>query len=135
MKFVADVHVTRRMVNRLRLAQHEVIWLAEGSRRLSDRSILRFALDQQALVITLDKDYRYHTLEEKQPSLGVVWIRRISRKFDQEAETERVMQVIDEYGERLWQHLTIIYPDRVEQHPPLIQPHAEWLLAQPVTVL
>ncbi len=34
-----------------------------------------------------------------------------------EAETERVTQVIGEYGERLWQHLTIIYPDRVEQHP------------------
>jgi len=34
-----------------------------------------------------------------------------------EAETERVMQVIGEYSERLWQQLTIIYPDRVEQHP------------------
>jgi hypothetical protein len=91
--------------------------MAEGSRRLSDRTILHFALDQQALAITLDKDYRYHTLEEKLPSLGVIWIRRLSRKFDQEAETERVIQVIGEYGERLWQHLTIIYPDRIEQHP------------------
>ncbi len=117
MKFVADVHVTKRMVNRLRLEKHEVIWLAEGGRRLPDRTILRFALEQQALVLTLDKDYRYHTLEEKQPSLGVVWIRRISRKFDQEVEAEQVAKVIAEYGERLWQHLTIIFPDRVEQHP------------------
>ena len=115
MKFVVDVHVTRRIVNRLKTEGHEVIWLAERGRRLYDPTILRFALDEQALVLTFDKDYRYHTLQEKQASLGVVLVRLA--RLRGEAETERVMQVIGEYGERLWQHLTIIYPDRVEQHP------------------
>ncbi len=35
---------------------------------------------------------------------------------DEEAETVQVVEVIAEYGERLRKHLTVIYPDRVEQH-------------------
>src|SRR5262249_54613951 len=108
MKFVVDVHVTKRIVNRLRASGHEVIWLAEGGRRLYDPTILRLAFDEQALVLTFDNDYRYHTLQEKLPSLGVVLVRLARVRGD--AETERVIQVIGEYGERLWQHLTIIYP-------------------------
>lgn len=115
MKFAADVNVPKPLISRLQGAGHEIVSMIEIGRRLSDRTILRAAFDQQALVLTFDKDFRYHTLEEKLPSLGVILVRL--GRMRGEAETERVMQVIDEYGERLWQHLTIIYPDRVEQHP------------------
>lgn len=115
MKFVVDVHVTRRIVSRLRAAGHEVIWMAEAGRRLHDRTIVRLALDEQALVLTFDKDYRYHILTEQQPSLGVVMVRLA--RLRGEAETERVAQVIQQYGEQLIDQLTIIYPDRVEQYP------------------
>ena len=86
MKFVVDVHVTRRIVNRLRAQGHEVIWLAERGRRLHDPTILRLALDEQALVLTFDKDYRYHTLGQKQPSLGVVLVRLARMRGDDETE-------------------------------------------------
>lgn len=111
MKFVADVNVTRRIINRLRAEGHEVVSIAEIDRTLSDRSILRLALDQKALVLTFDKDYRYLTIEEQQASLGVVWVRLA--RLRGEAETERVVQVIREQGEQLWNRLTIIYLDRV----------------------
>ena len=114
MKFVADVNVPKPLMNRLQTEGHEMLSMIERGRGLSDRTILRAALDQQALVLTFDKDFRYHTLQEKLPSLGVVLVRLARMRGD--AETERVMQVIGEYGERLWQHLTIIYPDHVEQH-------------------
>jgi predicted nuclease of predicted toxin-antitoxin system len=115
MKFVTDVNVPRPLINRLQAEGHEIMSIIEVNRRLSDRSILRAALDQQALVLTFDRDFRYHILQEKHTSLGVVLVRLARMRG--EAETERVMQVIGEYSERLWQLLTIIYPDRVEQHP------------------
>jgi predicted nuclease of predicted toxin-antitoxin system len=115
MRFVADVNVPKPLINRLQTHGHETISMVEIGRKLSDRTILRAAFDQQALVLTFDKDFRYHILEEKLPSLGVVLVRL--GRMRGEAETERVIQAIAEYGERLWRHLTIIYPDRVEQHP------------------
>jgi predicted nuclease of predicted toxin-antitoxin system len=115
MKFVADVHVTKRIITSLRAAGHEVEAIAEINRRLFDRTILRYGLEQSALVLTFDNDYRYHILTEKQPTLGVVLVRL--GRLRGEAETERVVQVIADYGERLHDHLTVIYPDRVEQYP------------------
>jgi len=69
MKFAADVNVPKPLLSRLQAEGHEIIPMIEINRRLSDRTILRAALDQQALVLTFDKDFRYHTLKEKQPSL------------------------------------------------------------------
>jgi predicted nuclease of predicted toxin-antitoxin system len=115
MKFLADENVTKRIVTRLRAEGHEVAYVAERGRRAQDRTVLRMALDQEALLLTFDKDYYYHVVAEKQPTLGVVWVRLA--RLHGEAETERVARVINEYGERLLQHLTIIYPDRVEMLP------------------
>lgn len=115
MKFVADENVFKHTVSCLREDGHEILYVAEESRRLQDRTILRLALQEEAVVLTYDKDYKYLTVEEKLPSFGVVWVRRQSRKANVEAETERIVHVIREYGEDLRHYLTVIYPDRVER--------------------
>ena len=115
MKFVADVNIIKEIVTKLRAEGHEVLWLAELNRRLSDRGILRFAKSEAAVVLSLDKNFRYHTLQEKLPVPGVVWVRRLTRHADLDAETERVAEVIRDYGDRLLQSFTTIYPDHVEQ--------------------
>lgn len=115
MKFVADVNVPRPIISRLSGDGHEVISMIEMGRKHQDRAILRIALDEKALVLTFDKDFRYHALEEKQPTLGVILVRL--GRMRGEPETERVVQVISEQGGQLLNHLTIIYPDRVELHP------------------
>ncbi len=117
MKFVADENVPKQLVIRLQAEGHEIDYIAETGRKLQDRTILRIAITQVALVVTYDKDFRYYTLEEKQPSLGVLWVRRLSRGIDLYTEIARVVEIVQAYGEKLWNHLTIIYPDHVEQHP------------------
>jgi predicted nuclease of predicted toxin-antitoxin system len=116
-KFIADVNVIKQAVMRLRSAGHEVLWVAELDRRLSDRGILRLAESEAAVVLTLDKNFRYHALQEKLPVPGVVWIRRPTRNTDLAAETERVAAVVKEYGNQLLHRFTTIYPDHVEQEP------------------
>ncbi len=70
MKFYADENVPRRIVNRLRRDGHEVTYVIEQTRSLRDRTILRIALDEGTLVLTLDKDYRRMVLHEQQPTLS-----------------------------------------------------------------
>gem|GEM_PF-4937738 len=53
---------------------------------------------------------------EKQPTLGVVWV-RLSGLRGLAQRTERVIHVIQERGDLLIRHFTIIYPDRLEVHP------------------
>lgn len=120
MKFVADVNIIKQIVLHLRAAGHEVLWLAELNRRLSNRGILRFAESEAAIILTLDKNFRYHVLQEKLPAPGVVWIRRLTRNADLDAEMERVAQVVRDYGDYLLHYFTTVYPDHVErqQLPP-----------------
>ncbi len=115
MKFYADENVPRRIVNRLRRDGHEVRHVVEQTRSLRDRAILRIALDEGTLVLTLDKDYRRMVLQEHQPTLGVIWIR--VAEMSREEQTERVALVIQAQGEQLWRHFTTIYPDRVDMQP------------------
>ncbi len=117
MKFVADENVFKHTVLQLRTEGHEVYYIAEERRRSADRSILSLALREGAVVLTYDKDYKYHLLEEKQASLGVVWVRRQARRADVAAETERILQAVRQYNEQLYHHLTVIYPDRIERIP------------------
>jgi hypothetical protein len=60
MKFVADENVFKHTVLQLRAEGHEVYYIAEERRRSSDRSILGLALREGAIVLTYDKDYKYH---------------------------------------------------------------------------
>ena len=117
MKFVADENIFKHTVLQLRAEGHEVYYIAEEQRKLSDRTILDFALQEGAIVLTYDKDYKYHLVEERQASLGVVWVRRQARRADIAAETERIVQTVRQYGDQLYHHLTVVYPDRIEQIP------------------
>jgi predicted nuclease of predicted toxin-antitoxin system len=115
MKFFADEDVSRRIVARLRQEGHEVVYVVEKTRSLRDRTILRLALDEGMLVLTRDKDYRRLVLDEQRSTLGVIWLRVAD--MGRAEQNERVAQVIQEQGERLWHQFTIIYPDRIEMYP------------------
>jgi predicted nuclease of predicted toxin-antitoxin system len=57
MKFLADVNVPKPFILRLRDDGHEVLSVLDINRRLHDPTIIRVALDEQAIVLTLDRDY------------------------------------------------------------------------------
>lgn len=42
---------------------------------------------------------------------------RQTRGADVAAKTERIVQAVRWYGEELYDHLTVVYPDRIEQIP------------------
>ncbi len=116
MKFYADENIPKQFVVGLRALGHEVIYAVEATRSLRDPTILRETFKADTLIITQDKDYWRYVMVEKRPTLGVVWV-RLSGLRGLAPRTERVIQVVQERGDLLAHHFTVIYPDRLEIHP------------------
>lgn len=75
MKFVADENLDRQIVERLRKDGHAVWYVAEMEPGVGDREVLDMANQEQAVLITADKDFgelihRQHLLNP-----GVILVR------------------------------------------------------------
>ncbi len=57
MNFVADEGLDRQIVERLRQDGHTVSYVAEMDAGISDEAVLQLANDQNALLLTSDKDF------------------------------------------------------------------------------
>lgn len=116
MKFYADENIPKPFVVGIRTLGYEVIYAIEATRSLRDLTILKETFKEDTLIITQDKDYWRYVMTEKRPTLGVVWV-RLSGLRGLAQRTERVISVIQERGDLLTHHFTIIYPDRIDIHP------------------
>jgi predicted nuclease of predicted toxin-antitoxin system len=55
--FVADENVDKQIIERLRGDGFKVLSIAENRPGISDEEVLRMAADQNAILITADKDF------------------------------------------------------------------------------
>ena len=123
MKFLADVNIDRRLIDRLRAEGHDVLWVAERNRELDDISLLRLAWQEGAIILTNDKDFQRHILRENHQTHGLIWLRLGLVRMPRAQQIERTLQAVHTYQDRLSGHVTTIYADHVEQesisiHPP-----------------
>lgn len=72
MKFLADVNIDRRIIDRLRADGHDVLWVAEINRELDDIALLRLAWQEGAIILTNDKDFQREA-PELWPHLASSW--------------------------------------------------------------
>ena len=75
MKFLADENFEPQFIARLREEGHEVLFLDEYDAGIDDVEILRTAIDQDAVVITNDKDFGELIFRHGFESRGVVFLR------------------------------------------------------------
>lgn len=75
MRFVADENIEREVVERLRQAGHSVWFIIEMTRGIKNGAVLAFANQQQALLLTADKDFGELIFRQQLGSLGVVLLR------------------------------------------------------------
>ncbi len=57
MRFLADEHFPRASIERLRSAGHDEAAVAEGAVGNSDRANIAFAIQEQRVILTFDRDY------------------------------------------------------------------------------
>src|SRR5437016_13515600 len=75
MKLLADESVDRQIVERLRQNDHDVAYIAEMEPGISDEIVLQRANQNEAILVTADKDFGELTFRQKLIHHGVVLIR------------------------------------------------------------
>ena len=72
---LADENVPAVLVEALRAEGHDVYFVCEGQRSISDYEIAAFSLEPPRVILTEDKDFGRLAFEEFIPMTGVVYLR------------------------------------------------------------
>ena len=75
MKFLADENIDRQIVERLRQAGYQIWYVTEMFPSISDEIVLQLANEEQALLLTADKDFGELVFRQRLMHLGVILIR------------------------------------------------------------
>ena len=75
MRLLADENIPAGMVGALRAAAHDVGWIREDARGISDQEVLGLASSQDRVLITADKDFGELAFRGTRVTGGIVLIR------------------------------------------------------------
>lgn len=115
MKFVADEGVDAPIVKRLRENGHDVVYIAESDRGITDDEVLEIANSDARILITRDKDFGELVFRMNRLHSGVI-LTRLEGLNPQEKATI-VQTVIDSYHSELSTAFTVIQPSLVRIRP------------------
>lgn len=115
MKFVADEGVDAPIVHYLRERGHLVWYVAEMAAGVSDDTVLSLAREQDALLITNDKDFGSLVFQQRQVTSGVILLRLAGLTVVQKSQL--VGQVVADYDAQLVKAFTVVTPSRVRVRP------------------
>ena len=111
MNFVADEGVDRPIVESLRDDGHAVWYIAEMSPSISDEEVLQLANDQQAILVTFDKDFGELVFRQNQAAQGIVLL-RLHGLSPQEKAT-LFLTVVHEHALELRHSFTVVTPMKI----------------------
>jgi predicted nuclease of predicted toxin-antitoxin system len=118
MNLLADESVDYRIVERLRSDGYMVLYIAEMEPGITDHAVLERANEEEALLITADKDFGELVFREGQLSSGGVVLIRLSG-LSAHLKAEIVSDAFRERGNEFPNSFSIIAPGktRVSQQP------------------
>jgi hypothetical protein len=99
MFFLADECVDAAVVEGLRDAGHDVRYVAEGERALTDAEVLKIAAQENRILLTEDKDFG-----------GVVLLR--IEPLRRSLKWPRLAAAIERFEDRLFGRHTVVHEDR-----------------------
>ncbi len=83
MRLLANENFPLDAVNALREAGHDVAWIREDSRGISDDKVLFQAQEEKRIVVTFDKDFGELAFRSKLPAQSGVILFRVTPKSSQ----------------------------------------------------
>ncbi len=111
MHVVADECIDRQIVERLRGENHDVLYMAEMGSSIPDEIILERANQENALLLTADKDFGELIFRQNRILGGVLLIRLPG--YSQVEKAKIVSSVIDDHSNKLFQSFTVVSPGMV----------------------
>jgi predicted nuclease of predicted toxin-antitoxin system len=106
MKLVADESVDFGIIHELRQKGFEVISVLEDYSGVTDKVVLKIAVDNQCLLITEDKDFGELTYRLKLKHNGILLIRL--NDLGRRDRIETVSKYIEQYFEKLNENFTVL---------------------------
>lgn len=111
MKFVIGVGVGRSVEMQLAADGYEVLPVRDRDPHLADHVILQWAMQEQYIVVTMDKDFGDLIWKEHLPHAGVVLLRMEDATGPEKAAAMR--RIVREFGMELPHHFTVFKNDRL----------------------
>ena len=115
MRFLADECVDAPLVTHLRTAGHDVHYLAEQRRGLTDPEVLAAAHEQDRILLTEDKDFGELAVRQGHPVPGVVLLRIDPMR--RALKESRLDAALAHFGERLHGRYVVVHEDRFRSRP------------------
>lgn len=97
MKVLLDSCVWSRAKAELHAAGHDVVWSGDWDRDPGDEEILKFAVSESRVVITLDKDFGELAMLRKRAHCGIV--RLVCVRATEQGRA--CIEVLEKYGQEL----------------------------------
>lgn len=111
MKLVADEGVDRQIVERLRQDGHTVQYVAELEPGISDDDVLTIANQENAPLLTADKDFGELIYRQKRITSGVILIRLAGLSPIQKAEI--VSRGVNQHQNELLNAFAVVTPGAI----------------------
>jgi predicted nuclease of predicted toxin-antitoxin system len=115
MNLLADESVDQPVVDRLREDGHHVLAVAEMEPSIPDDAVLTMANQQEALLLTADKDFGELVFRQRRVSAGVLLIRLAG--LSPATKAMIVSAVVREHATELSQTFTVVSPGMVRIRP------------------
>ena len=112
MNFLADEGVDRQIVERLRQDGYDVLYVAEMNPSISDDEVLRRANENNALVITADKDFGEMVFHHNRLAAGGVILLRLAG-LSPERKATILIKLIEARRSELPDSFSVVSPGRI----------------------
>ena len=111
MKFLVDVGVGKKVENWLKGSGFDVLSVRDIDSHAKDSQILRLAVDQQRIVITMDKDFGELVYNNGMHHAGVLILRL--EDADSDTKVEVTKKILSEYHDRIESHFCVFQGGRL----------------------
>jgi predicted nuclease of predicted toxin-antitoxin system len=114
-RWLVDECVDASLAALLREFGHDVVYMAEVAPRTADTEVLNYAVHENRLLLTEDKDFGDLVFRQARPVPGIMLVRieppRRSRK------RARLLAAIDRFGDTLFGRYTVVEDARFRSRP------------------
>jgi predicted nuclease of predicted toxin-antitoxin system len=111
MNFIADEGVDIQIVQKLREAGHDVIYIAELASGTNDEDILQMASDGYRILITRDKDFGELAYRDGRAHAGIILSRL--HELSSEKKAALVLKTIQDFNSVLTEAFTVLQPGKI----------------------
>jgi len=106
LKFLVDECTGTKVAEWLTAQLHDVFSVYDEARGVSDYEILDLAVNENRILITIDKDFGEMVFREQREHHGVILLRLEDQRFQNKIEI--LTQLLDNYSDQLAENFVVV---------------------------